>query len=129
MEVVLGDLLELRQIPQVKKSSDTQDKPCVDVVRDQPEDVSLDVPVFTASDLFQRSNPRGEVAIATAWLEECKPKVQFAIAYSPDNPFHIVVPERFVKVVKNFDGEDLMWVGKCSIRVVPVAPKWQINSI
>ena len=108
MEVVLGDLLELRQIPQVKKSLDTQDKPCVDVVRDQPEDISLDVLVFMASDLFQRSNPRGEVVIATAWLEECKPKVQFVITYSLDNPFHIVVPEHFVKVVKNFDGEDLI---------------------
>ena len=81
MEVVLSDLLELRQIPQVKKSSDTQDKPCVDVVRDQPEDVSLDVLVFTASDLFQRSNPRGEVAIATAWLEECKPTLEVNTFY------------------------------------------------
>ena len=69
------------------------------------------------------------MTIATVWLEECKPKVQFVITYSPDNPFHIVVPEHFVKVVKNFDGEDLMRVGKCSIRVVPVTPKWQINSI
>jgi len=40
-----------------------------------------------------------------------------------------VVPECLVKVVKNFDGEDLMWIGERSIGEVPVTPKWEINPI
>ena len=34
-----------------------------------------------------------------------------------------------MKVVKGFDGEDLMCIGECSIGEIPVTPKGKVNPV
>ena len=40
-----------------------------------------------------------------------------------------MVPERFVEVVEDFNGEDLMWIREGFIREVPVVPEWKVDAV
>ena len=63
------------------------------------------------------------------WLNEGESEVQLAAADGSNDPFSVMVSERFVEVVEDFNREDLMQIREGFVGEIPVAPEWKVNAV
>ena len=90
------------EIPKVHQQANSDEEILGNSICDDCHEVTLDVTMFLTSDLLQLGYTLAKPLEACVWVEDGESVVDFGTFESADAPFHIVVPEHFVPVVKGF---------------------------